>query len=762
MNTIIFEVYKNTLKKIDGFNPVSSENKYTQIKLNFKGDDWERCSIITATFFGKSIDDTYSVPAVIDNQSCIIKMPSEVLKGNNRVQFGLSGIYDNNGENINIATNIVVININKGIIINDMVNASLYENILNLFKPSVVDIRKFGAKANNESFDNANAIVSAVTYAKNCKGVVYIPPEKYYINSSLYINNVENITIINDGIIAVKPKELREGEYLTTAFSFKKCKNIYFSAGRIESERTKKGKAPADHTREDYSSSNITGVHINECSNITVANYTAEGLEYGVAIDTDDGLFSEDVVLKNYKAYNTSQPVYGSHFKKFKIENMYCEACKNCGSGDHFVYISKYSKDFSIDNAEFIYTDKFYGPAFNLRSAYTEAKFDGEETKDSYDDTLDLDVAHIRNVTIRNCIWFATAKAKTKVYIDNCNIESTSLEKKACLHIMEYAEMHITDSNICTSSDLFLLPNKTDCKVTFANCNIKSDKMLSGGAANTDKALWDKKIKFVNCNIECSNSSGAVMWLNWSCNTDVVFEHCEIKSAYAYALYCGNENINYRVIGCVITGASKLVHNSASYSPSANVQVMNCLCYNIKSICSSEDIISSGNVLCYYEGEKLVVEDIDMKGLNSKADKSTLENLSQTVSDNKTASDNAVAAKADKSSFEQGSGTLSCIDDVAKSILNSASFNYVKNNNAVTITISIVFNAGTIPQGGFFRLSGLPFKTLNAQQLFSKVVDNKNKEYYCKLYGTWVSFTSVGGASVTADESLVFSATYII
>ena len=123
---------------------------------------------------------------------------------------------------------------------------------------------------------------------------------------------------------------------------------------------------------------------------------------------------------------------------------------------------------------------------------------------------------------------------------------------------------------------------------------------------------------------------------------------------------------------------------------------------------------------------------------------------------------NAMQSKADKTSFEQGKGNLSCIDDVAKSVIKSASFNYVKNNNAVTITFNIVFNAGTIPQSGFVRFSGLPFKTLNAEQLLSKVVDNKNKEYYCKLYGTWLSFTVASGASVVADEAISFSATYII
>lgn len=123
---------------------------------------------------------------------------------------------------------------------------------------------------------------------------------------------------------------------------------------------------------------------------------------------------------------------------------------------------------------------------------------------------------------------------------------------------------------------------------------------------------------------------------------------------------------------------------------------------------------------------------------------------------------NAMQSKADKTSFEQGKGNLNCIDDAAKSVIKSASFNYVKNNNAVMITFNISFNAGIIPQGGFVRFSGLPFKIQNGGQLFMPVADNKNKEYYCKLYGTCISFTSVGSANVVEDESLVFSAVYIM
>lgn len=137
MNTMIFEVYKNTLKKTDGFNPVSAENKYTEIKLKFKsGDDWEKCNIVTATFFGNSIDNTYSVAAETENLTAVVKIPAAVLRNNNKINFGVSGMYDGENEKITIATNVVTINVSKGIIINDFANAELYRQVLEIIKKS--------------------------------------------------------------------------------------------------------------------------------------------------------------------------------------------------------------------------------------------------------------------------------------------------------------------------------------------------------------------------------------------------------------------------------------------------------------------------------------------------------------------------------------------------------------------------------------------------------------------------------------------------
>ena len=53
MNTLKFEVYKNTLKRRDGFNPVLGEKKYTKIQCYFMESDWDNCALVTANFMSE-------------------------------------------------------------------------------------------------------------------------------------------------------------------------------------------------------------------------------------------------------------------------------------------------------------------------------------------------------------------------------------------------------------------------------------------------------------------------------------------------------------------------------------------------------------------------------------------------------------------------------------------------------------------------------------------------------------------------------------
>ena len=53
MNTLKFEVYKNTLKRRNGFNPVLGEKKDTKIKCYFMESDWDNCSLVTGNFMSE-------------------------------------------------------------------------------------------------------------------------------------------------------------------------------------------------------------------------------------------------------------------------------------------------------------------------------------------------------------------------------------------------------------------------------------------------------------------------------------------------------------------------------------------------------------------------------------------------------------------------------------------------------------------------------------------------------------------------------------
>lgn len=199
MNTIIFEVYKNTLRKTEGFNPVSTENKYSEIKLKFQDeDDWQRCDIVTATFFGDTEDDTYSVATEICNLMATVKIPAEVLKCRNKIQFGISGIYNNeNNESVTVATNIVVININKGIAVNDFANADLYKSLLELVNKVFLSCER---KLNLGVVTSAESLI-----LNNISGTIYAGTIAYQAdykgNFIMFIVDTTRFLLMSDGSI---------------------------------------------------------------------------------------------------------------------------------------------------------------------------------------------------------------------------------------------------------------------------------------------------------------------------------------------------------------------------------------------------------------------------------------------------------------------------------------------------------------------------------------------------------------------------------
>ena len=133
MNALKFEVYKNTLKRRDGFNPVLGEKNYTKIKCYFVESDWDKCTAVTANFMSDKdnvVKSTVSLTA--DDKTAVFEIPSG-LEGD-KIYFSLTGSYAEDGGNtVTLNTNLVGINRQKGMLPSETVDFGLYEQMLSLY-----------------------------------------------------------------------------------------------------------------------------------------------------------------------------------------------------------------------------------------------------------------------------------------------------------------------------------------------------------------------------------------------------------------------------------------------------------------------------------------------------------------------------------------------------------------------------------------------------------------------------------------------------
>lgn len=198
MNTVIYDVYKNTVKKADGFNPVNSEKDYTHIMFRFReGDDWEKCSIITASFF-MSVDNIIKSNAEFmeDNLTASFTIPSDFRNQKGTLKIGIQGTYtDDNNNNVTISTNIISINISSGVIVTESVNQNIFEQIISLVQ--LINSKK-ADKASTIKYVRTNEIDDCIQ-----PDVIY----RVYIRDGSYPNSYHSVICVS-------------GMYRRTQYSF--------------------------------------------------------------------------------------------------------------------------------------------------------------------------------------------------------------------------------------------------------------------------------------------------------------------------------------------------------------------------------------------------------------------------------------------------------------------------------------------------------------------------------------------------------------
>ena len=134
----------------------------------------------------------------------------------------------------------------------------------------------------------------------------------------------------------------------------------------------------------------------------------------------------------------------------------------------------------------------------------------------------------------------------------------------------------------------------------------------------------------------------------------------------------------------------------------------------------------------------------------------SVNSLRQTVAQNKADIEKSLADKYDAANNEIGSGELSPTQTIYEG--SAGKFVYVKNGNAVTVSVNITSMSA---DRNYLQMTGLPFPAKNESKLASiAVYSTANKLRNVRIDGSWLYITSTD--KFVEGEKMNFIITYII
>ena len=135
----------------------------------------------------------------------------------------------------------------------------------------------------------------------------------------------------------------------------------------------------------------------------------------------------------------------------------------------------------------------------------------------------------------------------------------------------------------------------------------------------------------------------------------------------------------------------------------------------------------------------------------------SVNSLRQTVVQNKADIEKSLANKYDAANNEIGSGELSPAQTIYEG--SAGKFVYVKNGNAVTVSVNIT---SMLADKTYLQMTGLPFPSKAESRLASiAVYSTKNNLRNVRIDGSWIYISSPSD-KFAEDEKMNFIITYII